>query len=163
MEQQKAKKPETTVVSKPLSGSDLQLYENFVERDKRAAELPVFKEHEPTTPGLSGMDDVAVSWEKICSILKTDHRQLASTTITTAAATCMRIAFVEGQTLVGRERNANLAVKFHRTFTTQIEALQRLRGKGGQRVTVKHNHIHEGGQAIVGNVSPGKGGGKIGD
>ena len=38
------------------------------------------------------------------------------------------------------------------------KSLNRHRGKGQQKVTVEHVHVHEGGQAIVGNVeSPGGG------
>jgi len=33
-----------------------------------------------------------------------------------------------------------------------LEALNRHRGKGQQKVTVEHVHVHEGGQAMVGNV-----------
>ena len=47
--------------------------------------------------------------------------------------------------------------KLVRTFTVQMEALNRHRSKGQQKMTVEHVHIHEGGQAIVGNV---QGGGK---
>jgi hypothetical protein len=50
--------------------------------------------------------------------------------------------------------NGNLAVKLLRTFTMQVEALQRYRGKGQQKVTVEHVHVHAGGQAIVGAISP---------
>lgn len=49
----------------------------------------------------------------------------------------------------------NLAVKLLRTYTAQLEALQRYRGKGQQKVTVEHVHVHQGGQAIVGNVQTG--------
>jgi hypothetical protein len=42
-----------------------------------------------------------------------------------------------------------------RTFAAQVEALKRHRNGGNQSVTVKHVHVHEGGQAIVGNVSTG--------
>ncbi len=48
--------------------------------------------------------------------------------------------------------------KLARTFTTQMEALNRYRGKGQQKMTVEHVHVHEGGQAIVGNVTKGGGG-----
>ena len=65
----------------------------------------------------------------------------------------------KGQYPESRERNLNLATKLQRTFVAQIEALQKLRGKGGQKVTVEHVHVHEGGQAIVGNVSHAQGGG----
>jgi hypothetical protein len=40
-----------------------------------------------------------------------------------------------------------------RTFAAQVEALKRYRNGGNQSVTVKHVHVHEGGQAVVGNVS----------
>ena len=39
-----------------------------------------------------------------------------------------------------------------RVLPTQIETLNRHRGKGQQKVTVEHVHVHQGGQAIVGNV-----------
>jgi hypothetical protein len=39
-----------------------------------------------------------------------------------------------------------------RTYATLLEALNRHRGKGQQKVTVEHVHVHEGGQAIVGNL-----------
>jgi hypothetical protein len=38
-----------------------------------------------------------------------------------------------------------------------IETLMRYRRRGEQRVHVEHVHVHEGGQAIVGNVSTGEG------
>lgn len=51
-----------------------------------------------------------------------------------------------------------LAVKLLRTYTAQLEALNRYRGKGQQKVTVEHVHVHNGGQAIVGAVAgPGVG------
>lgn len=40
-----------------------------------------------------------------------------------------------------------------RTFAAQVEALKRYRNGGNQSVTVKHVHVHEGGQAVVGNVT----------
>lgn len=54
----------------------------------------------------------------------------------------------------------NAANKSSRTFTTLLEALNRHRGKSReQKVTVEHVHVHEGGQAIVGNVTQRGGGG----
>ena len=47
--------------------------------------------------------------------------------------------------------------KLARTFTTQMEALNRYRGKGQQKMTVEHVHVHDGGQAIVGQVAQGGG------
>jgi hypothetical protein len=62
------------------------------------------------------------------------------------------------ETIPRQDSNGNLAAKLLRTFTMQVEALQRYRGKGQQKVTVEHVHVHSGGQAIVGTVHPGGGG-----
>ena len=51
------------------------------------------------------------------------------------------------------ERYGTLATKMLRTYTTQLEALAKLRRGGAQKVTVEHVHVYEGGQAIVGNVN----------
>jgi hypothetical protein len=61
-------------------------------------------------------------------------------------------------TIPQQDSNGNLAVKLLRTFAAQTEALQRYRGKGQQKVTVEHVHVHTGGQAIVGSVSQSGGG-----
>jgi hypothetical protein len=45
--------------------------------------------------------------------------------------------------------------KLMRTFTSQMEALRKHRNGGNQKVVVEHVHVHNGGQAIVGNVSHG--------
>ena len=47
----------------------------------------------------------------------------------------------------------NLTTKFMRTYCLQVEALARKRRRGEQIVTVKHVHVHAGGQAVVGNVT----------
>ena len=61
-----------------------------------------------------------------------------------------RLATVNGlQQAESAERGLN---KLARTFTLQVEALKRLRSGGEQKVRVEHVHVHEGGQAIVGNV-----------
>ena len=48
--------------------------------------------------------------------------------------------------------------KLARTFAVQMEALKRYRTGGEQRVTVQHVTVNEGGQAIVGAVTPQPGG-----
>lgn len=58
----------------------------------------------------------------------------------------------------GIDANVNRAVKLMRTFTAQVEALQKLRGKGQQTVRVEHVTVNAGGQAIVGNVEHKPGG-----
>jgi hypothetical protein len=40
-----------------------------------------------------------------------------------------------------------------RTFTSQLEALNRLRGKVHQKVVVEHVTVNQGGQAIVGQTN----------
>jgi hypothetical protein len=62
------------------------------------------------------------------------------------------------ETIMQQDSNGSLAVKLLRTFAAQVEALQRYRGKGQQKVTVEHVHVHAGGQAIVGAVTQGGGG-----
>ena len=62
-----------------------------------------------------------------------------------------------------QDSNGNLAVKLLRTFMMQVETLQRYRGKGQQKVTVEQVHVNDGGQAIVGAVSPGRKGKEISD
>jgi hypothetical protein len=59
---------------------------------------------------------------------------------------------VEGQTVDGVNSGINRMAKLMRTFTTQMEALQRYRGKGQQTIQVQHVQVNEGGQAVVGNV-----------
>ena len=51
------------------------------------------------------------------------------------------------------ERFGTLATKLLRTYTTQLEALAKIRRGGTQKVTVEHVHVYSGGQAIVGNVA----------
>jgi len=48
--------------------------------------------------------------------------------------------------------------KLCRTFAAQVQALQKYRTGGEQKVTVEHVHVNSGGQAIVGNVTTGGGG-----
>jgi hypothetical protein len=62
------------------------------------------------------------------------------------------------QSFEGRRENLNQANKLSRTYTNLLEALNRHRGKGQQKVTVEHVHVHSGGQAVVGTVeAPGGG------
>jgi hypothetical protein len=74
-----------------------------------------------------------------------------------AAMECYRRAMLDNQTFEGRRENLNQANKLTRSYATLMEALNRHRGKGQQKVTVEHVHVHQGGQAIVGNVTPGGG------
>ena len=84
--------------------------------------------------------------------------------VNSAIGKTMSRGMVEGQTFQWKEMNMNLATKLQRTFIAQIEALQKLRGKGQQTVRVEHVHVNSGGQAIVGHVehSTGRGEGDDG-
>jgi hypothetical protein len=69
-----------------------------------------------------------------------------------AAMECYRRAMLGEQTFEGRRENLAQANKLSRTYATLLEALNRHRGKGQQKVTVEHVHVHAGGQAVVGTV-----------
>jgi hypothetical protein len=71
-----------------------------------------------------------------------------------AAMECYRRAMHRDQTLEGRRDNLSQANKLSRTYVTLLEALNRHRGKGQQKVTVEHVHVHSGGRAVLGLVAP---------
>jgi len=79
---------------------------------------------------------------------------LATQMIATHHATmdCFRIIAQNGQLDIINPMLC-YANKLSRTFTMQMEALNRYRGKGGQKMTVEHVHINSGGQAIIGNIT----------
>ena len=54
--------------------------------------------------------------------------------------------------LPARDYYFNQANKLSRTYATLLDALNKHRGKGQQKVTVEHVHVHQGGQAIVGHI-----------
>jgi hypothetical protein len=75
-----------------------------------------------------------------------------------AAMECYRRAMIGEQTFEGRRENLSQANKLSRTYAVLLDALNRHRGKGQQKVTVEHVHVHAGGQAVVGMVeTPGGG------
>ena len=62
------------------------------------------------------------------------------------------------QTFEGRRENLSQANKLSRTYAVLLDTLNHYRGKGQQKVTVEHVHVHSGGQAVVGMVeTPGEG------
>jgi hypothetical protein len=75
----------------------------------------------------------------------------------------MRRAIIKGQSSEEVNRKINLSTKLLRTFTSQVEALQKMRNRGQQTVRVEHVTVNAGGQAIVGNVKNGAGGGEGAD
>jgi hypothetical protein len=75
-----------------------------------------------------------------------------------AAMECYRRAMIGEQTFEGRRENLNQANKLSRSYAVLLDTLNRHRGKGQQKVTVEHVHVHAGGQAVVGVVAPPGGG-----
>jgi len=69
----------------------------------------------------------------------------------------MKRAVLSDQTVEGVNFNVNRVTKLSRTFIAQLEAFNKHRGKGQQKMTVKHVHVNEGGQAVIGNVEKGEG------
>jgi hypothetical protein len=53
---------------------------------------------------------------------------------------------------------ASAAARLLKAYAMQVEVFRRLRHGTGQCVRVKHVHIHEGGQAVIGNVKTRDGG-----
>jgi hypothetical protein len=73
----------------------------------------------------------------------------------------MRRAMFSDQTPIGVDSNVNRVAKTLRTFATMAECLRTYRGGGQQKVTVEHVTVQAGGQAIVGTVNRGAGGGAL--
>jgi len=74
----------------------------------------------------------------------------------TLAMEMLRRAGHEKQTFAGVDANISRANKLLKTFTAQVEAMQKLKGKSGkQKMTVEHVHVNQGGQAIIGTVENG--------
>jgi hypothetical protein len=55
-------------------------------------------------------------------------------------------------------RLTNASTKLMNTYQNGLRTLNKLRNGGQQKMIVEHVHVHEGGQAIVGQVKPNKGG-----
>lgn len=72
-----------------------------------------------------------------------------------AATECLRRAAISNQTIEGRDVNLKHAQKLMALYGKQLETLNKHRGKGQQKVTVKHVNVAPGGEAIVGNVETG--------
>lgn len=73
-----------------------------------------------------------------------------------AAMECLRRAMIPGQLLPATDSNLRSAQKLMALFTRQMEAINRHRGKGQQKVTVEYVNVEPGAQAIVGTVETGR-------
>ena len=70
-------------------------------------------------------------------------------------------AMITDQTFEGKQANVNQAAKMLRTYIAQMETLKKYRTGGHQKMIVEHVHVYKGGKAIVGNISPEGGRGKV--
>lgn len=102
----------------------------------------------------AGSDDLTVPMNAAVAMLQgiapTNELEamLAAQMIATHHLT-MTVSFraITAEGLPQYQAHGNLATKFARTFTAQIEALSKLR-RGGEQV-VRHVHVNEGGQALI--------------
>ena len=98
----------------------------------------------------------------ICGIEPQDELESALATqmaaIHHASLEMLNRVMLQEQTMEGVNHGINRVTKLMRTFTTQMETLQKYRSKGQQTIQVQHVQVNDGGQAIVGNVKTGGGG-----
>jgi hypothetical protein len=104
--------------------------------------------HPPSEQDVNG---VLAAVHEICANDQIEAMLAVQMVATHCAATRALRRLKGSDTVPQQDSNGNLAVKLLRTFAAQTEALQRCRGKGQQKVTVEHVHVHTGGQAIVGS------------
>jgi hypothetical protein len=69
------------------------------------------------------------------------------------AMECLKRAMIKDQSFEIATSYRNQAIKLLRTYTAQMEALNKYRTGGQQKMIIEHVHIHKGGQAIVGSVT----------
>jgi hypothetical protein len=135
---------------KKLGGSKLDQWNTFVTDQalqalwvKNADKKGIDDQIDATLAALMGISPQDELEGMMAAQLITSHN---------AAMECFRRAMLSDQTFEGRRENLNQANKLSRTWATLVEALNRHRGKGQQKVTVEHVHVHPGGQAMVGNI-----------
>lgn len=106
--------------------------------------------------GLSDAQAINAAMAALKGLAPSDELEgmLAAQMVATHAAAmdCLRRAMIDGQTFEGRDQNLKHAAKLLGVYTHQVEALDKHRGKGQQKITVEHVTVNAGGQAIVGNV-----------
>lgn len=101
--------------------------------------------HAACDAGLAGLTEIAPK--------DALEAMLAAQMIAThnAAMECLRRSNLKGQNLQARQINLSMANKLSRTYASLLNAFDKHRGKGQQKMTVKHVHVNSGGQAIVGS------------
>ena len=103
----------------------------------------------------------------LAAILETDPQDatelMLATQMATIHNTIMRYSGLAMKGELSKEVAnfyVNSITKMMRTYTAQMEALNKYRNKGKQQITVKHQHVNvnDGGQAVIGDITQGGGG-----
>jgi len=55
------------------------------------------------------------------------------------------------------EKHINRATRLCRSYASVVEALNKYRTKGQQKITVQHVNVNDGGQAVIGDINQGGG------
>ena len=55
------------------------------------------------------------------------------------------------------EQNVNRVTKLCRSYASLVEAFNKYRTKGQQKITVQHVNVNDGGQAVIGDIKQGEG------
>ena len=132
------------------SNKDVKLYGKMVYNQLKKA----CRDYDLSKEGIG--DTIIKIFTELAGINPKDQIEgmLAVQMIATHHATmdCFRIVAQNGHIDIINQMSS-CANKLSRTFMMQMEALNRYRGKGQQKMTVEHVHINSGGQAIIGNVT----------
>lgn len=107
--------------------------------------------------GVPSEDDINGLLAAFCGGKPRDEIEamLIAQMVATHAAAMDALAQLRAASAKQADSLSNLATRMLRTYAAQVEALQRYRGKGKQSMVIKHVHIHDGGQAVIGNISAG--------
>lgn len=119
--------------------------------------LQVVKLNRPTADGANDAINKAIALIAEMQPTTATEAMLAAMMIgTQQRAMTFLTRALEVQTTEAMDANVLRATRLMRVFNEQLEAMAKLKGKGGQqRVVVEHVNVESGGQAIVGAVMAG--------
>jgi hypothetical protein len=151
-------------LAKACGGSEDRLFNSKILRDVMAC-LP--KPRHAMTEEESIEYSISIASSALEAFKPTDaiEGMLASQAVTLhlAATECLRRSMLHEQPFEVSSKLRRDAANLMRAMTEMLEALDRKRGKGPQVVRVERVVVHEGGQAIVGNITPGAGPAPVGE
>ena len=147
-------------VFKPMGGSDCHDFNSVLLREALGAVW--VQKQEPDSEASS----IAAVAAALAAFKPTDEIEgmlaAQATAMHFQAMECFRRAVVPNQPSDAAARLRKDGANLARGMTDMLEALDRKRGKGPQVVRVERVVVHEGGQAIVGNVQAGTPRGQLG-